>query len=295
MGEDLSFVDRLHRDLREVRWPEPAEIRARARRRSRRTAVLATAATLALVSGSAAAVAGRPTAPLPVVPVAPVAALTRAEIPVGALLAPADVPTSTGVRLGETGLAETVRVDPLLESCGRERGVSARLPVSRSSRSQTLLHPAAGNRAPAVPALSQDVYRLEPPGGRWLFGEIDRLLNACAEWRLSRSTLTGQEVQADEVHRWELPVRDFAGDQSMLLRHVSQQPGKRPDERRTGAVPQIETTLVVRVGDLVTVVEPAPDTVADQIDGGPGMSFADLTALGRTAAKRMCPTANPPC
>ena len=40
MAEDLTFVDRLHRDLREVHWPEPAEIRARARRRSRRTAVL---------------------------------------------------------------------------------------------------------------------------------------------------------------------------------------------------------------------------------------------------------------
>ncbi|MFI9641938.1 hypothetical protein ACIG87_18040 [Micromonospora sp. NPDC051925] len=305
MGEDLTFVDRLHRDLREVRWPEPVEIRARARRRSRRAAMLSAVVVFAVVAGSAVAVTGRPTLPppTPTAPVAvsasaPVAVAARAEIPVEALLTPADLPTGAGARLGGTGLAETVRVDPLLESCGREREVAAQLPVSRASRSQTLLRPATRADVPASAVLSQDVYRVDLTRGRWLFGEIDRLLNACAEWSLGASTLTADQepVRTEQEHRWELEGRDFAGDQSMLLRHVASPPRAQADGEPAGAVPPVETTLVVRVGDLVTVVAPAPDTVADPIDGsGPGLNRADLTALGGTAAKRLCPAADSPC
>ena len=40
MRDDPTFVEQIQRDLRDVRWLEPEEIRSRARRRSRRTAVL---------------------------------------------------------------------------------------------------------------------------------------------------------------------------------------------------------------------------------------------------------------
>ncbi|MEV4770915.1 hypothetical protein [Micromonospora humida] len=300
MSEELTFVDRLHRDLREVRWPEPAELRARARRRSRRTAVLSTVTVLVVLAGAAVAARERPTGPAtPTAPVAaPVSAPVRTEIPLDALLTPADLPTKTGERLGDTGLGEAVRIDPLLESCGRERDISAQLSVSRASRSQTLLRPTTRAGRPATPVLSQDVYRIELARGRWLFGEIDRLLNACAEWTLSASTLAAdqQPVATEQEHRWEPAARDFAGDQSVLLRHVASQPRAQTGGRPVGAAASIETTLVVRVGDLVTVVVPAPDTVADRVDGtGPGMSQPDLLALGGTAAKRLCPAADTPC
>ncbi|MEU7618530.1 hypothetical protein AB0M91_20215 [Micromonospora rifamycinica] len=299
MSEVPHFVDRLHRDLREVGWPEPAEIRARARRRSRRTAATAALAVLAVVVGSTVAVRQRSTVPSPAAPPAPVAAPAsppaRVEIPLAALLTPADLPTGTGVRLGEAGLGETVRVDPLLESCGRQREVAARLPVSLASRSQTLLR-ADG---PAAPVLSQDVYRIGSTQGRWLFGEIDRLLAACAQWSPDPLTLTTarQPTGTEREHHWEPAVRDFAGDQSVLLRHVARQPRARAVGEPAGSPPAVETTLVVRVGDLVTVVAPAADTVADRADGstGPGMSRADLVALGGTAASRLCPAADPPC
>ncbi|MFY1685212.1 hypothetical protein ACN265_27205 [Micromonospora sp. WMMD730] len=300
MSEELTFVDRLHRDLREVRWPEPAELRARARRRSRRTAVLSTVTVLVVLAGAAVVARERPTGPAtPTAPVAaPMSAPVRTEIPLDALLTPADLPTKTGERLGDTGLGEAVRIDPLLESCGRERDVSAQLSVSRASRSQTLLRPTTRAGRPATPVLSQDVYRIDLPRGRWLFGEIDRLLNACAEWTLNASTLAAdqQPVATEQKHRWEPAARDFAGDQSVLLRHVAQQPRAHTGGRPVGAAASIETTLVVRVGDLVTVVVPAPDTVADRFDGtGPGMSQPDLLALGGTAAKRLCPAADTPC
>ncbi|WP_328340149.1 hypothetical protein [Micromonospora sp. NBC_00421] len=306
MGEDLYFVERLHRDLREVGWPEPAEIRARARRRSRRTATLSAVTVLVVLAGSAGAVRERATVPsstpaAPVAASAPVAgapAPSRVEIPLDALLTPAELPTKTGVRLGETGLGETVRVDPLLESCGREREVAAQLPVSRASRSQTLLRPSYRADASAGPVLTQDVYRIELTRGRWLFGEIDRLLNACPDWTLTASTLTTgrQPVRTEQEHRWEPSVRDFAGDQSVLLRHVALQPRTQTDGEPVGGPPTVETTLVVRVGDLVTVVVPAPDTVADRVDGtGPGINYADLIDLGEVAARRLCPAADPPC
>ncbi|MEU7958401.1 hypothetical protein [Micromonospora humida] len=300
MSEELTFVDRLHRDLREVRWPEPAELRARARRRSRRTAVLSTATVLVVLAGAAVAVRGRPTGPAtPTAPVAaPVSAPVRTEIPLDALLTPADLPTKTGERLGDTGLGEAVRIDPLLESCGRERDVDAQLSVSRASRSQTLLRPTTRAGQPATPVLSQDVYRIELARGRWLFGEIDRLLNACSEWTLDASTLAAdqQPVATEQEHRWEPSARDFAGDQSVLLRHVASQPRARTGGKPVGAAASVDTTLVVRVGDLVTVVVPAPDTVADRVDGaGPGMGQADLMALADRAAKRLCPAADTPC
>ncbi|WP_431922901.1 hypothetical protein [Micromonospora wenchangensis] len=302
MSEELTFVDRLHRNLREVRWPEPAELRARARRRSRRTAVLSTVTVLVVLAGAAVAVRERPTGPAtPTAPVAapvsaPASAPVRTEIPLDALLTPADLPTKTGERLGDTGLGEAVRVDPLLESCGRERDVSAQLSVSRASRSQTLLRPTTRAGQPATPVLSQDVYRIELARGRWLFGEIDRLLNACAEWTLNASTLAAdqQPVATEQEHHWEPAARDFAGDQSVLLRHVASQPRAQTGGRPVGAAASIETTLVVRVGDLVTVVVPAPDTVAEGVDDT-GMSQQDLLALGGTAAKRLCPAADAPC
>ncbi|MFJ8689121.1 hypothetical protein [Micromonospora wenchangensis] len=298
MSEELTFVDRLHRDLREVRWPEPAELRARARRRSRRTAVLSTATVLVVLAGAAVAVRERPTGPAtPTAPVAaPVSAPARAEIPLDALLTPADLPTKTGERLGDTGLGEVIKIDPLLESCGRERDVRAQLSVSRASRSQTLLRPTTRAGQPATPVLSQDVYRIELARGRWLFGEIDRLLNACADWTLNASTPAAdqQPVATEQEHHWEPAARDFAGDQSVLLRHVAKQPRARTGGRPVGAAASIETTLVVRVGDLVTVVVPAPDTVAEEVDDT-GMSQVDLLALAGRAAKRLCPAADAPC
>ncbi|WFE63941.1 hypothetical protein [Micromonospora sp. WMMD714] len=305
MSEVPPFVDRLHRDLREVGWPEPAEIRARARRRSRRTAALSALTVLVVLAGSAVAVRQRSTVQSST-PAAPVAASspapTRAEIPLDALLAPADLVTRTRVRLSEAGLGETVRVDPLLESCGREREVAAQLPVSRASRSQTLLRSADGADASARPVLTQDVYRIEPTRGRWFFDEIDRLLDACSRWNLVTSTLTAgqQPARTHQEHRWEPSVRDFAGDQSVLLRHVALQPRAEPDGEPVGMPSTVENTVVVRVGDLVSVVVPARETVLDRVDDtGPGIDYGPLIDVGKAAASRLCPAATrpagPPC
>lgn len=317
MFEDLSLVDRLHRDMASVRWAEPEEIRARARRRSRRTAVLAATAVLAVLSGSAYATAGQRAAPAPPIAATPGSTATAtpastvtatpaptvpaapAEIPQQTMLTARDVPLKTGARLSESGLGETVRVDPVLESCGRERGVLPAEPASRYSRSQTLLRAAADRAAAKGPVLTQDVYRLDPDRSRLLFGAVSLLVDACAEWQDSGSAVVaGRTEPTVTTHRWETPMTGFAGDESVMLRHVSLAPVSRAGGKAVAPTPPIEVTMVVRVGDLVTVIATGPDTLEDTVDGvrpGPTLSYAELRALGKTAARRMCAAAKPPC
>ncbi|MEH0970845.1 hypothetical protein V6U77_06860 [Micromonospora sp. CPCC 205546] len=302
MRDEMTFVEQVHRDLRDVRWPEPAEIRARARRRSRRTALTAAVAVLVVISGSAVAVgewAGRkdaPPAPMAATAVSPTTA-APADIPQDALLAPADLPLTTAVQLGEPGLMEPVRVDPVLESCGRERGVPSAAPTSRYSRSQTLLF-APVSPVTRGPALTQEVYRVQPGQGRLVFGLVGLLLNACAEWQLTKSTLLdGRPVATIQTHRWETPISGFAGDDSVMLRHVSMPSRLRASGRAAAADEGVEVTMVVQVGDLVTVIALSPGTLQDTVAGTRpgGLSSADLQTLGRTAARRMCASANTGC
>lgn len=299
MREDVTVVNQLNRALREVHWPEPAEIRARARRRSRRTAAGAAAAVLVLAGGFGYVAADRsaPSGPLVAATPGPPATVGLAEIPQEALLDPEDVPLKTGTRLGEAGLREPVRVDPMLESCGRQRGVPSTAPTSRYSRSQTLL-PSATGPAGQRPVLTQDVYRIEPDQSPAVFGLVKLLLHACAEWEFTGSAvLNGRVVPTVNPHRWDTPGSDFAGDESVMVRHVPLAPRSRTGGKPVAATPPVEITMVVRVGDLVTVVATGPDTVADTVDGARpgGLSHTDLEALGRTAARRMCVAANPGC
>lgn len=53
--------------------------------------------------------------------------------------------------------------------------------------------------------------------------------------------------------------------------------------------------MVVRVGDLVTVIVPAPGLGVDGPNIAGSTSDAELLELGRTAARRLCVAANPSC
>ncbi|SCL61288.1 hypothetical protein [Micromonospora chersina] len=308
--DDLTFVELVQRDLRDVRWAEPAELRARGRRRSRRTAAVATAVAALLVASATTVVAGgRSGGPTDTVvtgagagsptsaPVASPAPSGRAEIPEAVLLEPRDLTLKTGARLGDVGLLEPVRVDGQLESCAHQQGIYLQSTVSRYSRSRVLLRPVAEASDGVPPVLSQDVYRVDPPWGMGLFGDIDRMVQVCPTWRTSSLlTLTGRTVSAETEHRWEPAVTGFAGDQSVMLRHVTGQARDRSGGKAVGPAASIDVTLVIRVGDLVTVIVPGPGTIEDRVDGsGPGLSYAQLESLGRVAARRLCGAANPGC
>ncbi|MEU7995710.1 hypothetical protein AB0B83_10260 [Micromonospora sp. NPDC049060] len=287
MRDETTFVEQLHRDLREVRWPEPAEIRARARRRSRRTAVLAAVAVLVVVSASAVAVGDRSgrrglaPAASPSRAAAPVA---RVEIPPAALLQQDDLTARSGLQLSEAGLGGTVDVGMALRQCATRRDSGVPAQETWVSRSQTVLRPATGGGRLGDVLVVQDLHRMRDDGAARFFDGLRRQLTVCREWREVRSIEWGGEsVTVEDVHRWDVPRRDFAGDESLLLRHSVAATLDPADGQVPGHPSTPDATVVVRVGDLVSVLilEPTAE--------------ADLVRLAGLAARRMCAAANPSC
>ncbi|WP_416901122.1 hypothetical protein [Micromonospora echinospora] len=282
-----SLVDRIAVDLATVRWPEPAEIRARARRRTRRQ-VAGAAVALVLVVGGVAAVL-RPTdgaAPPPVaVPVADPG--TRGEIPPETLLQPTDLPEQSDPPLTESGLGEPVRLGSDLELCRRRQGLPTAWEASLWSRSQTLLRDGADgpDQSPGDVLIGQDLYRVTPEVAGRFFRNLEQLVAPCFAWRsVGPTEWQGRMVTAEAVHSWALADRDFVGDEAALLRHSVSQPREQGTGEPLGGVPRPTSLAVVRVGDLVTVIMPGRSTPDDE-----------LRRLARIAATRMCPAANPPC
>ncbi|MEU4772249.1 hypothetical protein [Micromonospora sp. NPDC023644] len=288
MRDEMTFVEQVHRDLRDVRWPEPAEIRARARRRSRRTALAAAVAVLAVASTSAVAVgdwSGRRELSSASPPQAAVPA-ARVEIPPAALLQRDDLSARTGVQLSEAGLGGTVDVGVGLRRCAAKRNSGAPAQETWVSRSQTVLRPTLGGGGGRLGdvLVVQDLHRLRGDGAARFFEGLRGQLAVCREWREVRSIEWGGEsVTVEDVHRWEAPRRDFAGDESLLLRH-SVSATLDPVDGQAPAQPSVpDATVVVRVGDLVSVLILEPTTEAE------------LVRLAGLAARRMCAAANPSC
>ncbi|WP_319458990.1 hypothetical protein [Micromonospora sp. RTP1Z1] len=288
--EDLTFVELVHRDLRDVRWLEAAELRARGSRRSRRATVAAAAVVLAAVCGSTVALAGAAREPAVT---APASRSGAAEIPVEALLSRTDpelraLGATADMELGDSGMAEPVRVDALLDVCAREHGEPARTLVSRYSRSRNLLRHSSPDRPDSVyPVLAQDIYRMTPDAAAQVFDDIDRHTSVCAAWEQTVPNMVKGEVSGTKqlLQRWQVVDRNFAGDRAVLLRHTESEGTSthivRPDQ-------QLNVRMVVQVGDVVTVLAPEVGVV-------PWTTDEQLRTLARGAAARMCAAADPPC
>ncbi|GLY25296.1 hypothetical protein [Micromonospora sp. NBRC 101691] len=281
-----TLADRLAVDLAAVRWPEPAEIRARARRRTRRQ-VAGAAAALVLVVGSVAVL--RPTggAEPPPVAVPVVDPGARGEIPPEALLQPADLRERSEPPLTASDLGESIRLDDHLGACRTDQGQSTRWETSLWSRSQAILRDRpGGDHPPSGLLVGQDIYRVTPEVAGRFFQGLEQLIAPCAAWRsVGPIEWQGRTIDAEAVHNWALADRDFVGDEAALLRHSVSQPRDRTTGKPLGEMSPSTTSLaIVRVGDLVTVIVP-----------GRSMSDDELRRLARVAATRMCPSANPSC
>ncbi|MEV4811264.1 hypothetical protein [Micromonospora avicenniae] len=285
MRDELTFVDRVHQDLRDVRWPGPEEIRARARRRTRRS--IAAATVLVALAGTSAVML---VAPRPATPPASSATPTmspRTEITSDALLRPADLGlASASEQLSESGLAEPVRIDDMLEVCRTSQGRSEGR-ASRWSRSQTLLRerPAGVVLQPSDVLAMQDVYRLTPEGAESFFADLDETIAPCAQWRsVGPYETDGRTGTAEAVHKWAIVQRGFAGDDAVMLSHTVSQARDVKTGETFGDVPRPTYKAVVRVGDLIAVLGLGRDGTE-----------SELLQLAVVAAARMCRAANPGC
>ncbi|AYF29761.1 hypothetical protein CSH63_20255 [Micromonospora tulbaghiae] len=295
MPDDVALVELLHRDLRNVTWPEPEALRATARRRSRRSAALA-AVSVVVVAALTATLVDRAGAPPP-----PAAGVVDGpgEIVTEAMLEPADIPVATGERLGETGLDEPVRVDDLLQVCAREQGRPAEEPRSRYSRSQTLMEPPTEPATAIGTVLTQDVYRMAPGAAGRFVTDLEGTVAACGAWRTTGQVYTERGMAgAEVVHRWYVAASGFAGDQALLLRHEASVAPDGATGRPPGYAPLFEDRLVVRVGDLVTVLIPSGRLRTDLPMGQvpeDRVTEEQVRQIARVAAERMCVAANPGC
>ncbi|RQX08711.1 hypothetical protein DDE19_34495 [Micromonospora ureilytica] len=282
MRDEPTFVEHVRRDLLDVRWPEPQEIRARARRRSQRKIVVA-AVVLALAGFSAVAVAAPRTSP-PLVQ--PAAAPTRHEITTDALLQPADLPEPVYVQLSQAGLGEPVWLDDTLGRCRTSQGQSDGWQMSILSRSQTLMRKATqGVLVPGDALVMQDLFRLEPETARQLFTSLDDLVAPCTEWRSVSQLETVDSTHTVEViHRWAVVQRGFAGHDAAILRDTFTAARDVQTGQTFGNAPPPTLLAVVRVGDTVSLLRIA-------VDG----TEAKLRQLAVAAAARMCAAANPAC
>ncbi|MFI7607127.1 hypothetical protein ACIBTV_18565 [Micromonospora sp. NPDC049366] len=289
MRDDLTFAERVQRDLHDVRWPGPEELRARARRRSLRT-VVATTAVVAVTGVCAVALArpgGSPAPSPPAASAAPDSTPTQHEITTDALLQPADLARPVEVKLSQAGLGEPVRVDAVLDQCRASLGLPEGWQVSRLSRSQTLLRarPAGTEPRNADVLVMQDVYRLGTQDEATLaLLTLQHLVDPCDEWR-SRGPYDwkGQSGTAEVVHRWQVQPLESGGNGGVLLRHTM----SRARDVITGATFGDETrptdTAVVQVGDLVSVLSLGRDGTE-----------AELQQFAVAAVARMCANANAP-
>lgn len=284
MRDDPTFVEQIQRELRDVRWPGPEEIRARARRRSQRRIVVATAV-LALAGVSAVAVAAPRTSPPLVQPVAS-ASPTRGEITTDALLQPSDLPQPVGVQLTESGLGEPVRLEDMLGYCRTSQALPEGWQISRWSRSQTLLreHP-PGVQEDRHVLVMQDLFRLTPEAATQVFASLDDLIRPCVEWLSVGPMVTAGGTRTVEVlHRWAVVQRGFAGNDAAILRDSL----TAARDVQTGQTlvddPSPILLAVVRVGDTVSVLRLGYDGTE-----------AELRKLAVAAAARMCVAANPAC
>ncbi|GIJ40716.1 hypothetical protein [Micromonospora andamanensis] len=290
--DDISLVERVQQDLRAVRWLDTAEVRAVARRRSRfrAAAVAVGAVVLSIPLVTSVALPSRQ-ATMP----AEGGAITRAEIPFEALLQPEDLPMEVEAPTVRAGLAEPIVIDPELARCLEAKGTSPDWETSRYSRSQFMHRPAdirvedgmALGRGISI-VLTQDVYRITPESVRTLFAGIDRQVSTCLAWEsIEVGSIDDMTEWADfhAMQSWAVVDRQFAGDESVLIRHTVGETRRGDANGEVLAAPMPPNIIaVVRVGDLVTVVGVES-----------GASESELRRLATIAAGRMCVAANPQC
>ncbi|QLQ39273.1 hypothetical protein [Micromonospora robiginosa] len=286
--DNLTFIELVQRNLHTVRWADPADLRATARRRNRR-AVVAAVAVLALTSGVALVATGRVDRPT----AAPVAAGPSAtawiatEVPADALLQASDLRPAIARPWNDAGLGEEIRLDRMVEVCRQDQGLATTWEQSRYSRSVTLLRdrPDVGDQREGQMLATQDLYRVAPDRADRLFDGLPALLGPCRQWRASGPTAwQGRTVAAEVVHSWQEIDRGFAGDESVLVRHTVSQARRLDTGAPLGDPPPPADRAVVRVGDLVSVLQ-----------NRAGGTESQLRDLARAAAQRMCVAANPSC
>jgi hypothetical protein len=250
----------LARDLAGVRWPEPAQIRARGRRRTLRT-VAAAPLVLAVVVASVWLVA-RPAADR----AAPVPgggrSSTPATVPPGwfgpeDLVQPADV--GEGYHLtNEHAYApgEYPAWAFAMGNCAAFEGLGITVPPPYTWMRINIV--ARDGDTSGESDVHAELNRYQGIVAEQVMTDARRALEACADFSYEGGEASTEERPARTVHQIRVVDEGFAGEDAFMTRHyvyaVDPRTGERLDSQES-----ISLTVAVRVGDRVEVLMTSQD------------------------------------
>jgi hypothetical protein len=282
MRELHDLMDDVRSDLTVVRWPDSHELRRRVRRRRQRTIVAAVALVTA-VTASAASLARPPHRASPPPPAATSTVdASPVQIPQSALLRPEDVGAGPDTQNDGEGASKPIDFTFPLYFCFEKRAPELLAVRPRYSHGQTLLLGTESDRPDRPYVLGQATYRLTASQATTFLPDLRAALKSCQDF-----TQTGEyerpegTVEARGHHNWSIVASGFAGDDSILVRHDAVARNAKTNQ----VIGESNALLVyLRVGELITVLDPRAGTSAD-----------DLLRIATTAAQRLCTIADPPC
>ena len=285
MADLEELGGRLDDELPDLVWDEPERIRLRGRTRTRRrTVALAAVGVLVVVAGAGWLVTG--TRSMPANPPAPV---TTSAAP-GPSSTPAPSPTTEAIVDG----SELFPKAALLQPADVGPGYRATNDVGYGPGAYPAWAFGTGD-CPAYDGLDITAYQsylwfrhanLDGDGptvftegssfpagvAARVLADIDRVTAACASWERDGGEATSEQRPGTTTTTYQVLAKDFAGDQSRLVRKQVRTEGADGAELYEGTV----TLAAVRVGDRVSFVmmeEDEPERVR---------------LLGERAADRLC-------
>lgn len=252
----------LARDLADVRWPQPTQIRARGRRRTLRTVAVAPLALVLLLASVWLVV--RPSHQDATPP--PVGSTPTVSLPAGwfgpdALVQPADV--GEGYHL-DNEHAFAPGEDPSWSFSMKQCPAYSALGIAEP-------HPYTWRRINIVTEQAsgggdRDVFanltRYPATVGQQVMTDARRAVAACPEYSYAGGEGSTDERPARTVHRRTLLQEGFAGDDSLMTRHTYHTVDARTGERLTNVQEGTALTVALRVGDRVEVLETYHDDPA---------------------------------
>lgn len=283
MSDLRDLMSDVTTDLAAVRWPSADELRGRVRRRRRRTLVAVAGAVIVVTVGAAGlAATGGTTTPMPAGP-PPSAAPVPVEIPRSVLLSPADVGAGPDSQADGPDAFRPLQPDELTLCLTTNRS-GLKLPqVPRFTIGVTLLRGTEASRPERPFVLAQQIHRYAGPDAVAVLRDLRSVVAACGIGTVMGDVTTPADgkVAARVDHTWSIAAENFAGDDSVVVRHdvraVDAKTGR--PVGRSGS----ELVAYVRVGDLVTRIVPR-----DQ-------PLPELRKIAAQAGARLCAASDPPC
>jgi hypothetical protein len=277
-----ELAGRLDHELPDLGWDEPDRIRLRGRARTRRrTMALAAVGVLAVVAGAGWLVTG--TRSTPANPPAPVA--TSASPGPSSTPEPAEATIDGSELFPKTALLQPADVGPgyrVSNDVGYGPGAYPAWAFGTGdcpaydglgiTAYQSYLWFRHANLDGDGPTVFTEGSRFPAGVAARVLADIDRVTTACASWERDGGEATSEQRPGTTTTTYQVLAKDFAGEQSRLVRKQVRTEGPDGAELYSGTV----TLAAVRVGDRISFVmmeEDEPERVR---------------LLGERAADRLC-------